>query len=238
MSLDIPGTLSSPPLKPQTPISGTLPPGNPLPPPFELPLPLPTSGQCGQGRWWGQQQPSPFTFTVSELLTKFPHSGPGRMAGREGEGTSGSGFTGMLGPTCRTGGVCECVCGGLALSNGAGRGSRRLPEVGQGPEATRLGLPPARRQTMVEGARAGGPKGSRGSPRPLINHNPRPKRSACLPRPGGGGSGPPHRAARPSPPCAPDVTPRRRKRGGGRDGLGRRRGAQGLGGRRGGGKET
>lgn len=42
--------------------------------------------------------------------------------------------------------------------------------------------------------------------------------SACPPRPGPGGSGPPHRAARPSPPCAPDVTPRRGKRGGKLDG--------------------
>lgn len=166
MSLDIPGTLSSPPLKPQTPISGTLPPGNPLPPPFELPLPLPTSGQCGQGRWWGQQQPSPFTFTVSELLTKFPHSGPGRMAGREGEGTSGSGFTGMLGLTCRTGGVCECVCGGLALSNGAGRGSRRLPEVGQGPRGHAPGAPTGAEADNGGGSASRRPKGEPRLPAP------------------------------------------------------------------------
>lgn len=65
-----------------------------------------------------------------------------------------------------------CVCGGLALSNGVGRG-RELTEVGPGLKATRLELPPAQGETMVEGARAGGPKWSRGSPSPLINHNPR-----------------------------------------------------------------
>lgn len=111
-------------------------------------------------------------FTVSELLTKFPCSRPGRMAGREGEGTSGTGLTGMLRLTCRIGGVCVCVCGGLALSNGVGRG-RELTEVGPGLKAMRLELPPAQGETMVEGARAGRPKWSRGSPSPLINHNPR-----------------------------------------------------------------
>lgn len=43
--------ISPSPLTPQIPTSGPLPPGNPLPPHFELPLPLPTSGQCGQRRW-------------------------------------------------------------------------------------------------------------------------------------------------------------------------------------------
>ena len=44
--------------------------------------------------------PCSFTYTVLELLTKFPCSRPRRMTGREGEGTSGAGLTGMLSPTC------------------------------------------------------------------------------------------------------------------------------------------
>lgn len=43
------------------------------------------------------------TYTILELLTKFPCSRPRRMAGREGEGTSGIGLTGMLSPLCRLG---------------------------------------------------------------------------------------------------------------------------------------
>lgn len=58
-----------------------------------------------------------------------------------------------------------CVCGGLALSNGAGRG-RVATEVRPGPKATRLALPSASGGTMVEGERAFGPKGSPGSGAP------------------------------------------------------------------------
>jgi hypothetical protein len=59
------------------------------------------------------------------------------MAGKEGEGTSGIGLTGMFGPTCRVGGVC----GGLALSNGAGRG-KELTEEGMEPRPRAWGSPP------------------------------------------------------------------------------------------------
>lgn len=52
-----PGTLLLPPSAPNPYIR--YPPARKSPsPPFELPLPLPTSGQCDQGRWrWGQREP-------------------------------------------------------------------------------------------------------------------------------------------------------------------------------------
>lgn len=65
------------------------------------------------------------------------------------------------------------MCGGLALSNGVGRG-RELTEGGRArAQGHAPGAPTSIRETMVKGARADGPKGSRGCPSPLINHNPR-----------------------------------------------------------------
>ena len=84
--------------------------------------------------------PSSFTYTVLELLTKFPCSRPCRMAGREGEGTPGTGLSRMLSPTGRLAGRGSS-CGALALSKGVGRG-REPTEIGLGTQAMRLGLPP------------------------------------------------------------------------------------------------
>lgn len=75
--------------------------------------------------------PYSFPYTVLELLTKFPCSRPRRMAGREGEGTSGIGLIGMLGLRCRLtgGGGREAASPSLTELGGAGRPQR----AGMGP---------------------------------------------------------------------------------------------------------
>lgn len=84
--------------------------------------------------------PYSFTHTVLELLTKFPCCRPRRMAGREGEGTSGIVLTGMLSPTCRLRGEGGRVAASPSLMELGGAGS---PEDRHRTQATRLGLPPA-----------------------------------------------------------------------------------------------
>lgn len=166
--------------------------------------------------------PYSFAYTSLQLLTKLPGFRPRRMARREGDETSGAGPTGMLSLPDPLGGGAR----GLALSNGVGRGGSS-ERTGMRPRPRDLA--PSRTGRNNGGRDTSGrPEvelGVQGSASPssvtILNRN----YSACPPRPGGGGSGPPHRAAHPSPPCAPDVTPRRGKRGGGRDGshrLGRR----------------
>lgn len=90
------------------------------------------------------------------------------MAGREGEGTSGIGLTGMLRLTCRIGGVCG---GGLALSNGVGRG-RVLPRSCRA-QGHAPGAPISIRGNNGGGRASSRPKGESKLPKPLINHNPR-----------------------------------------------------------------
>lgn len=153
----------SSPLNPQTPISGTLPPGNPLPP-------IRTSAPPPHFRavWSGKV----VVGTAATLFLHFyrlrtSHKVPLRRARADG-GKGGRGDFRNRPPrnveaNVPTWGVC--VCGGLALSNGAGRG-RVATEVRPGPKATRLALPSASGGTMVEGERAFGPKGSPGSRAP------------------------------------------------------------------------
>lgn len=133
MSLDIPGTLSSPPLKPQTPISGTLPPGNPLPPHsnFRSPSPLPGSVAREGGGDSSNLLPSLLrcqNFSQSSLT-------PGRAGWREGRAR---GLPGLASQECwgqrAELGVCvsACVAASPSLTGlgGAAGGSRRS---GKGP---------------------------------------------------------------------------------------------------------
>lgn len=160
--------------------------------------------------------PHSCTRAAPQLLTKFPRSGPRRMAGREGEGTSGTGLPGMRGAQ-------------RADPGGRGAASPSLTEPGgRGAPDDRGCLPQPGAGTMVAGREPAAGSEAEGPPCARPVPVPGRARRACPPRPGRGGSGPPHRAARPSPPCAPDVTPRRGERGGGRDGR-RRPGARVLG---------